>query len=704
MKTKLLLLSFCLAAGNAIHAQTNTFPSAGSAGIGTLLPAASSALEIKSTSQGLLIPRMTKLQRDGIGSPATGLMIYQTNSAPGFYYFNGTIWTPVSVSGANAYLSNLKLPTAVNNDLLPDTNNTVNLGSAGLKWQTLYASRADIVSGTQNVFGGFYAGEVNTGTDNTGFGYKALSLNKSGSNNAAFGEGSLINNLSGNLNSASGASALALNTTGNANTAMGAFSGYGNSKGYGNATFGSYAGFLGSTANHVTAIGDSSLVHNTVSENVAMGYKALFNNTTGQANTASGSTALAANTTGGNNTAMGYASMFFNTTGDYNSGYGENTLYANTTGDFNTAVGVFALADNTTGYNNTAIGMQSLNFTSTGRQNTGLGYNTGSGNVTGSNLTLVGYNANVFSANLSNSTALGNWAFVDGSNQVRIGNSSVTSIGGYTGWTNISDGRVKKNIRQNIPGLLFINKLQPVSYNLDLNAIDVILHPDGDSTAQANDAVTARREKEKIVYSGFIAQDVEKAAKESGFDFSGVDKPSNPNGAWGLRYAEFVVPLVKAVQELSTQNEQLANQGNAKNELIQKQQEEINKLSAQMNMVLQKLDELQSAQQECCTKTNATQINKTQDEMVYAVASLQQNAPNPFTSNTVIKYYLPATTKTAQLTITDCKGTTLKTIALSNKGNAQVTLSAGSLTAGNYFYSLIVDGKRTDTKQMQIMH
>ncbi len=65
-------------------AQTNTFPTHGAAGIGTTTPDASSLLEINSTKAGLLIPRMTKNQRDGIASPATGLLIYQTNSTPGF--------------------------------------------------------------------------------------------------------------------------------------------------------------------------------------------------------------------------------------------------------------------------------------------------------------------------------------------------------------------------------------------------------------------------------------------------------------------------------------------------------------------------------------------------------------------------------------------------------------------------------------------
>jgi trimeric autotransporter adhesin len=49
--------------------------------------------------------------------------------------------------------------------------------------------------------------------------------------------------------------------------------------------------------------------------------------------------------------------------------------------------------------------------------------------------------------------------------------------------------------------------------------------------------------------SGFVAQDVEIAAKEAGYDFSGVDAPKNENDFYGLRYGDFVVPLVKTVQE-----------------------------------------------------------------------------------------------------------------------------------------------------------
>lgn len=54
---------------------------------------ASGALVINSTTKGLLAPRMTAAQRAAIGSPATGLLVYQTDGAPAFYYYNGSVWT-----------------------------------------------------------------------------------------------------------------------------------------------------------------------------------------------------------------------------------------------------------------------------------------------------------------------------------------------------------------------------------------------------------------------------------------------------------------------------------------------------------------------------------------------------------------------------------------------------------------------------------
>ena len=66
----------------------------GQVGIGTNTPDASAVLDIQSSSndKGILIPRMTQAQRNAIGSPATGLMIFQTDGNAGFYYYDGSSW------------------------------------------------------------------------------------------------------------------------------------------------------------------------------------------------------------------------------------------------------------------------------------------------------------------------------------------------------------------------------------------------------------------------------------------------------------------------------------------------------------------------------------------------------------------------------------------------------------------------------------
>ena len=84
----------------------------------------SAMLDVKSLTKGLLIPRLTITQRNAITSPATGLMVYQTDNTSGFYFYNGSSWTmldgsitnelqALSISNDTIYLSNggfVKLP------------------------------------------------------------------------------------------------------------------------------------------------------------------------------------------------------------------------------------------------------------------------------------------------------------------------------------------------------------------------------------------------------------------------------------------------------------------------------------------------------------------------------------------------------------------------------------------------------------------
>jgi len=81
----------------SLQGQNNILPSTGPMGVGTARPDTTSALlAVESVTQGVLIPRMTAAQRGAIGSPAGGLLVFQTNSDPGFYFYNGSAWQQIA--------------------------------------------------------------------------------------------------------------------------------------------------------------------------------------------------------------------------------------------------------------------------------------------------------------------------------------------------------------------------------------------------------------------------------------------------------------------------------------------------------------------------------------------------------------------------------------------------------------------------------
>ena len=182
-----------------------------------------------------------------------------------------------------------------------------------------------------------------------------------------------------------------------------------------------------------------------ISTNTVFGNGALTDNTTGTSNTAYGALTLGNNTTGIDNTAIGALSLYPNTTGSQNTAIGSRSLRNNTTGTNNTANGALALTLNTTGSQNTATGSRSLRNNTTGINNTANGYaalrdntsgggNTATGslallsNNTGSNNTALGSEADVTTNNLNNATAIGYQAKVSSSNNIQLGNSSVTNV------------------------------------------------------------------------------------------------------------------------------------------------------------------------------------------------------------------------------------------------------------------------------------
>jgi cell shape-determining protein MreC len=144
------------------------------------------------------------------------------------------------------------------------------------------------------------------------------------------------------------------------------------------------------------------------------------------------------------------------------------------------------------------------------------------------------------------------------------------------------------------------------------------------------------------------------------------------------------VPLVKAVQELSAENKELKKEVNE----LQQKQEQIEVLEA-------RLAKLEAALSRSTHSSNTT--------ATITGAYLEQSIPNPSRGSALIRYHLPQGTSSAQVVVTNSKGQVLKTIALNSRGDGQVSLQGGNLPAGTYTYSLWIEGRQADTKQMVIV-
>lgn len=498
----------------------------------------------------------------------------------------------------------------------------------------------------QNYFAGTGAGSGNTGNYCSGVGYYALGTANSGTHSAAFGNNSLRKNTSGFSNTALGSTALYNNLGGSENTASGASALYNNTSGSYNAAYGNSALFNNTIGDNNIAIGYKSAFYNTTgSSNIAIGELALLNNNSGSANIAIGASALKLNYNGLHNIAVGSYAASANETGNYNAAFGAYSFVTNQTGSNNCSYGFNSMYKNYTGSSNTSIGSGSLYNSSGGNYNVAVGASSGNSFANYTRCTFLGYSTDASVSGLSNATAIGNAATVDASNKVVIGNTAVTSIGGWANWTNLSDRRLKSNINKSELGLGFILSLNPVTYYY-----------------------TAEGQK-NILQTGLIAQEVDEAAKKQGVDFSAVDKSGE---YWGLRYATLTVPLIKAIQEMEANH------------------------MAEKEMLNNRIEKLEAA----IASLQQKQFPETKSVSLQSI--LFQNQPNPFNQSAVIRYSLKAGDEKAAIVIRDLNGKVIKQFAVASSANSYITVSGNELAPGTYTYTLIINGMAADTKLMVI--
>jgi len=556
----------------------------------------------------------------------------------------------------------------------------------------------------------YYTNSTSTAFDNynVAVGYEALrgsttAANNTGNNNSVFGSFALQNNTSGSYNTALGTNALFSNTAGSSATAIvynamyysnsygSAFTNYNVAVGY-EALRGSTTAAY-NTGNYNTSLGYQTLYSNTEGQNnTATGFKSLYTNTTGYGLTANGFSALYSNTYGTYNSAIGYLSLYNNTTGSLNSANGSYALYSNESGNDNTANGFHALYSNLTGYENTANGSYALS-NNTGTDNTAIGFGTLYSNTSGSANTALG--AGAFSnGNYSGAAAIGYNAATNANNKIYIGTSANSgNVGGYDGWQQFSDRRFKHNVSEDIPGILFIKKLRPVSYQVKVEEYDMFFGIKQrmdtiQDTEQRNRYYQRLNEVSQEKKTGFIAQEVDSVANLLGYNFDGVHIPVSDQDNYSICYSSFVVPLVKAVQELSKTLDSLKNHQATIDSLL---------ISLQ-NGSLPGGKILQNNYNKENGKTGTTiQVELESNSNVI----LYQNEPNPFDENTIIRYFVPDdAVGNVFIVFYDMYGKELIKVDIETKGFGRIDAGTGNLAAGVYSYSIIVNDMLIDTKKM----
>lgn len=214
-----------------------------------------------------------------------------------------------------------------------------------------------------------------------------------------------------------------------------------------------------------------------------------------------------------------------------------------------------------------------------------------------------------------------------------------------------SDENIKENITNLHTSLDSIMRIRPAKFDYKASYFS-------DSLGNLNSELEANR----INNIGFIAQEVKEVFPE-------LVKFNEESELYEINYIGFIPELVKAIQELTNRVKVLENH---------------------------LLSESNSNKNATLDNVNGSENNSSDNGDAY----LLQNAPNPFSLQTEISFYIPENASNAMIIVHDMQGTEKKQYPITNVGSGTIIINGYEFTAGLYTYSLVVDGVLIDTKKM----
>ena len=218
-------------------------------------------------------------------------------------------------------------------------------------------------------------------------------------------------------------------------------------------------------------------------------------------------------------------------------------------------------------------------------------------------------------------------------------------------YLNTSDYRLKENIKNYFTNSLDrIMNMNVVTYNLRQLEVDC-----GDSATHykyAPDSPILSK-----THYGLIAQELQEIYPDLVYE--------DGNGYLSVNYVELVPILIKSIQELKTE-----------------------------------LDEVKKGTLQAPTRGSVSDNRNDESALPMLSTFLYQNTPNPFTESTVIRCDIDNSVADAVLYLYDMNGRQIESRQIAERGATEVSIEGGSLEAGIYMYSLITDGQVVDTKRM----